>query len=117
MGSNIMVAGVILQMIVMVLYCFILIDFVVHYVKGRPVRNRRGGFSQMETPTHSTLPQEEVKKARTLLIALAVSTILIFIRSICESVVLFASGMCGLLTPSFVFPSFALLTFSKQIVL
>jgi H+/gluconate symporter-like permease len=83
MGSNVMVAGVILQMIVMVLYSILLVDFVIHYMNDRPVRNRRTAYQAKDVK--AILPQEEVKKARILLMAMVVSTILIFIRSVCES--------------------------------
>lgn len=84
LGSNVMVAGVILQMFIMVLYSIVLVDFVSHYIKDRPVRNKRDGFNQMDGSGQSNLPHAEIKKARLLLIALVISTVLIFIRSICE---------------------------------
>lgn len=86
MGANIMVSGIVLQLLVMVLFSLLFADFVMHYTKGRSVRSKREGFKQISGQAQPLLSQAEVKKARLLLIALVISTILIFIRSICECV-------------------------------
>ena len=86
MGANIMVCGIVLQLLVMVLFSLLFADFVIRYTKGRPVRNKHEGFKQIAGQAHALLPPAEVRKARLLLIALVISTILIFIRSICKCV-------------------------------
>lgn len=86
-GAKIMVAGVIIQMFVMILYTLLLFSFVYRYFHRKPAKQFRLRRTQpfMEVPAGSVAPEVE-RKAKILLAAMLFSTLLIFIRSIYRTV-------------------------------
>jgi len=87
-GAKIMVAGVIIQMVVMIAYSAILLEFVVRYLSQRPVgrqfRLRRTKENAFVAPG-SVEPADE-RKLKVLIAAMVFSTLLIFVRSIYRTV-------------------------------
>lgn len=86
-GAHVMVAGVLVQMVVMVAYCVLLAEFVVRYFLDKPVKPFRIWKTKpaMAVP-RGVVSQADAKKAKILIGAMVFSTLLIFIRSIYRTV-------------------------------
>jgi len=86
-GAHVMVAGVIIQMVIMVAYSLLLAEFVYRFFADKPVKP----FRIWKTKPAMAVPKgvvgpADVRKARILIIAMVFSTILIFIRSIYRTI-------------------------------
>lgn len=83
MGAYIMVAGVDIQMLILLAYSYVFIDFIWRYSRNRPIR-RQFGFARFITnkgAAHTVaITPQEARKARWLIAALATSTVAVFIR-------------------------------------
>lgn len=82
-----MVAGVIIQMVIMVAYSILLAEFVVRYFLDKPVKPFRIWKTKpaMAVPKGVVSANDE-RKAKIMIGAMVFSTILIFIRSIYRTV-------------------------------
>lgn len=82
-GANIMLAGVVTQMVVMVLYSILLAETVWRFMSKRPVKPFRFRKTREIQPVpEGSLSPQTVRKAKTLVAAMVFSTVLIFVRSI-----------------------------------
>lgn len=86
-----MVAGVIIQMVIMVLYSIIFVEFVVRYLWNAPVKRQfafRRSRNNHGVPfvAKGSQPREDVRKTQILLGAMTFSTVMIFIRSVFRTI-------------------------------
>lgn len=81
-GGYIMVAGVDIQMAIMLAYTFVFIDFLWRYTRNKPVRKQFGikRFVTKDASRVVTITPQEVRKTRWLIGALGVSTVAVFLR-------------------------------------
>jgi hypothetical protein len=82
-----MVAGVIIQMVVMILYSILLAETVTRFISKRPVKPFRFRKTREMVPVpDGTVSPQAIRKAKILIGAMVFSTILIFIRSIYRTI-------------------------------
>lgn len=86
-GAHVMVAGVIVQMVIMIAYSILLTEFLVRYFLDKPVKP----FRIWKTKPAMAVPKgvvsaSDVKKSKTMIGAMVFSTVLIFVRSIYRTV-------------------------------
>ena len=86
-----MVAGVIVQMVIMVLYSLVFAEFVLRYLKNAPVQRkigfrRKGNNRRVPSIEKGSRPRADVRRCEVLLAAMIVSTVLIFVRSVYRTV-------------------------------
>lgn len=86
MGGNIMLSGIIIQMIAVTIYMILAVEFVVRYLRDKPFQRPN---NQPPTGNYHLDP-----KMKSMLFGLAISSILIYIRSIYRVVEL-SSGWNG----------------------
>ena len=86
-----MVAGVIVQMVIMILYSFVFLGFVLRYLRNAPVKRqiafrRKRNNHGVPFVAKGSRPRADVRKCELLLAAMIFSTIMIFIRSVYRTV-------------------------------
>lgn len=82
-----MVGGVCFQMLVMILYSILLVEFVYRYTTKKPVTQFRFRKTKpIQAVPDGSLNAPEIKRADRLIAAMVFSTLLIFIRSIYRTV-------------------------------
>lgn len=82
-GANIMLGGIATQLVVMTLFVTLLSEFVWRYFTNRPVKPFRfKGTKPAVAIEAGTVPMDVERKANILIIAITISTFLIYIRSV-----------------------------------
>lgn len=82
-----MVAGVIIQMVIMVLYSILLSDTIYHFLAKRPVKPFRFRKTQdVVAVQESEISHRDVRNGKILIGAMVASTLLVFIRSIYRTI-------------------------------
>ncbi|KIO15842.1 hypothetical protein M407DRAFT_201910, partial [Tulasnella calospora MUT 4182] len=101
-GANIMVAGIIVQMAAITIYCIIQADFLWHVLKERPVRHRFASSnvstppSELEDASRTVTLEKAAAQVsgrarltsniRNMIIGLVIATVFIYIRSIYRTI-------------------------------
>ncbi|RDB18398.1 Uncharacterized protein C17G6.02c [Hypsizygus marmoreus] len=89
-GGNVMLGGIVFQLVTISVYSILAIEFFVRYVYDRPVASNRNGSSE----TITSLKSPMTPKLKTMSIALAFSTVCLFIRAIYRTIEL-SDGWSG----------------------
>ena len=90
-GAQIMIAGVIVQMVIMVLYSLVFAEFGFRYLKNAPVQRqlgfrRKGSIRSVPFNEKGSRPRAAIRRCEILLAAMVFSTLLIFVRSVYRTV-------------------------------
>ncbi|VDB99988.1 unnamed protein product [Peniophora sp. CBMAI 1063] len=86
LGANIMLAGIIFQLVCIIIYTALAAEFLWHYVKDRPFRRAFVYEHRSQTP----------RRLKIMLLGMCIMTVLLFIRSIYRTVEL-ADGWDGVI--------------------